>query len=310
MEVSVIIPTYNRPDYLSSAIASVYAQSFKHFEIVVVDDASTEDARSIVNRYNDGRIKYIVHEYREGEAGARNTGLANSHGQYIAFLDDDDEWLPQKLQLQHELLSKCPPNVGAVYAAVLCVSGDTGHILRQIIPEKKGYIYDDMVGNVVGMPSSMFLRRACFDRVGLFDKSIVYGTDYDMWIRISKHFCFEHIRDPLVKYRVHPNRMTNNVGLRIRGLEALMEKHRELFSTNKQIFSQHYLEYAHLCRKNGDLKKAWRASWEAVRLCPYEAKRSYPALLKLLILCMIGRSNFDRLRKLKSTWILKDSSEC
>lgn len=298
-EVSVIIPTYNRPHYLSSAIASVYNQTFHNFEIVVVDDASKEDIRSIVNRYTDGRIKYIVHTHNKGEAAARNTGLANSEADYIAFLDDDDEWFPQKLQLQYELLSNSPPTIGAVYTGQLWVEYDTGRILNQIIPDKRGNIYNHMmIDNAVGTPSSVTVRRDCFKTVGLFDERIHYPLDYDMWIRISKHYGFEYIRDPLVKYRVHPNRLSSDVGSVILGWEGLLKKHRQFFLTNKRAFSQHYRTLGHICRDIGMFEKSRDLLFAATRICPYEV-RNYTSLLKLLTFSLIGHSRYKMLQNFK-----------
>src|SRR5581483_7703419 len=99
-KVSVVVSTHNRAELLHAAIASVLSQSFQDFEILVVDDHSQDHTAQVVQRFRDGRIKYLRHETRRGGAAARNTGIQNSSGEYIAFLDDDDEWLPEKLETQ------------------------------------------------------------------------------------------------------------------------------------------------------------------------------------------------------------------
>ena len=96
-DVSVIIPTYDRSEFLRTAIASVLAQTLQDFEIIVVDDASADDTQEVVGNLDDGRIRYIRHEINKGVAATRNTGVLNSKGKYIAFLDDDDKWFPEKL---------------------------------------------------------------------------------------------------------------------------------------------------------------------------------------------------------------------
>jgi glycosyltransferase involved in cell wall biosynthesis len=113
--VSVIIPTYNRAEFLRLAITSVLNQTFQDFEIIVVDDASEDHTHEVVHNFRDKRIKYIHHEVNKRVAAARNTGVLNSSGAYIAFVDDDDEWLPKKLQMQVALLENSPSIVGGVY---------------------------------------------------------------------------------------------------------------------------------------------------------------------------------------------------
>ncbi|MFN3530991.1 MAG: glycosyltransferase family 2 protein [Candidatus Brocadia sp.] len=223
-KVSVIIPTYNRSEFLSSAIASVLNQTFQDFEIIVVDDGSKDNTPEVVNRLNNKKIKYIRNEINKGEAGARNTGIINSNSEYIAFLDDD-EWLPEKLTLQVDLLKNSPTKVGVVYTGYIEVDRTSQKILWKMVPVKKGNIYKDMfIKNYVGIPSTVIARRACFEKIGLFDESVVYPTDYDMWIRISKEFHFEYIKKPLVKYYIHKNTISSNSEIRIRGIETMLKR--------------------------------------------------------------------------------------
>ena len=118
-KVSVIIITHNRSNLLGAAITSVLNQTFQDFEIIVVDDASKDDTGNVVQTFDDKRIRYIRHETNKGHAAARNTGLQNAVGEYIGFLDDDDAWLPEKLQRQVALLDGSPAVVGGVYAGFL-----------------------------------------------------------------------------------------------------------------------------------------------------------------------------------------------
>ncbi len=120
-DVSVIIPIYDRSEFLCTAIASVLAQTLQDFEIIVVDDASADDTQEVVGNLDDGRIRYIRHEINKGVAATRNTGVLNSKGKYIAFLDDDDEWFPEKLKKQFDLLETRPRIVGGVYTGSLAV---------------------------------------------------------------------------------------------------------------------------------------------------------------------------------------------
>lgn len=291
-KVSVVIPTYNRPEFLSSAITSVLNQTFQDFEIIVVDDGSRNNTPEVVNRLNNKKIKYIRNEINKGEAGARNTGIMNSDSEYIAFLDDDDEWLPEKLALQVELLKNNPIKVGAVYTGYVEIDVTSQKVLWKMVPVKKGDIYKDMfIKNYVGIPSTVVARRECFEKVGLFDESVVYPTDYDMWIRISKEFYFEYIKEPLVKYHIHKNTISSNSEIRIRGIELMLKRYRWVFSSNCKAHSQYHIRLGILYCCNGSTKKGRESFLKAIRLYPFDV-RNYI----FLVVSLLGTNNFRRLQ--------------
>jgi len=217
-KVDVIIPTYNRAEFLQAAIGSVLNQSLDDLTLLVVDDASKDDTQAVVKALDDKRIKYICHTENRAEAVARNTGLSNGNAEFVAFLDDDDEWLPEKLRLTVDLLENSPSKVGGVYSGLFIIDKVTGVTHGCKLAERRGDIYLDMVRrNVVFTPSTVLLRRECFEKVGLFDESIPWMLDYDMWIRISREYHFECIKEPLVKYHVHENQISNNAAIRAKG---------------------------------------------------------------------------------------------
>lgn len=113
--VSIIIPTYNRSQLIARAVKSVLNQTYQNFELIIIDDGSTDNTRELVTSFNDERIRYIRHEENKGEAAARNTGLKAARCDYIAYQDSDDEWLPEKLARQIELLQDASPEVGVIY---------------------------------------------------------------------------------------------------------------------------------------------------------------------------------------------------
>ncbi|GAH83893.1 unnamed protein product, partial [marine sediment metagenome] len=121
--VSVIIPTYNRADMVGRAIQSVINQTYQDFEIIIIDDASTDNTREVAREFQERekRIKYFKHEINKGGGAARNTGIKNSKGEYIAFLDSDDEWYPEKLEKQIEIFNKNDENLGVVYSGVFYI---------------------------------------------------------------------------------------------------------------------------------------------------------------------------------------------
>ncbi|PJA63262.1 MAG: glycosyl transferase, partial [Candidatus Portnoybacteria bacterium CG_4_9_14_3_um_filter_44_9] len=124
LKVSVIIPTCNRPDLLPRAIKSVLSQIYQDFEIIVVDDGDKRSAENVVRQFKDNRIKYIKHVERKGGAAARNTGIKAAQGEFIAFLDDDDEWLPKKLEIQMRQFENTPNDVGFCFSAIININAD------------------------------------------------------------------------------------------------------------------------------------------------------------------------------------------
>jgi glycosyltransferase involved in cell wall biosynthesis len=279
---------------LRLAISSVFNQTFQDFEIIIVDDASKDQTADIVWASRDRRLKYIRHEANEGEARSRNTGVANAKGEYIAFLDDDDEWLPEKLSLQVEVLDNSPPRVGVVYTGMLRIDDGTGRTLNEWTPTKRGNIFTDLLsGNCVGTPSTVCLRRECFNTVGLFDPTIVFGPDYDMWIRVSEKYQFDYIRQPLIKYYIHSARLSTNHELIIAGIEAQLRKYTPLFALDKKNHSRRYSSLGVNYCFSGNFKKGREALLRAIRLYPFDVRHYYNLGLSLL-----GTNNFKRLKKL------------
>jgi glycosyltransferase involved in cell wall biosynthesis len=268
--------TYNRAAFFTG-VASVLA-SLDDFAIIVVDDGGDNTTKSVVNSFGDPRLRYVRNEKNMGEGRSRNVGISNSTAEYIAFLDDDDEWLPEKLQLQVDLLESQPVKVGGVYTSFTAVEVPSGEILYHRIVEKRGDVYQQMVQeNVVGTSSTVLLRRECFERVGPFDESIPYGLDYDMWIRISKEFHFECIEQSLVKYHVHEGQLTNDLERFIAGQEALLTKYDRFFASDRKSYSDRYAGLGLLYREKGDLWRAWQALLKAIKIDPSQ-KKNYHSL--------------------------------
>ncbi len=257
--VSVIIPTYNRAAFLRNAIESVLKQTFPDFEILVVDDASQVAVEEIVRECGDSRIRLLRHDRNRGEAPARNTGILYATGEYLAFLDDDDEWLPEKLEVQVSVLSRRPPSVGGVYTGFFVVEMTVGNILYTKIPTISGNIYPELLRhNVIGTPSTLMLRRACIEQVGLFDPSIVYGVDYDLYLRIARYFAFDCIGQPLVRYHVHDGRMSNDPDVLLLGMKALARRYgRERgFFLNRKVLGSCYFDAGTACIDRNQRKRA------------------------------------------------------
>jgi glycosyltransferase involved in cell wall biosynthesis len=146
-QVTVVIPTHNRAEFLHNAITSVLNQTFQCFEIIVVDDASTDNTVEVVNRFAEEKIKLVRHSTRKGGAAARNTGILNSCGEYIAFLDDDDEWYQEKLARQMDVMIKSGPEIAAVYTGYLIVERSSRNICGRMNPSHRGNLYSTLLAS-------------------------------------------------------------------------------------------------------------------------------------------------------------------
>ena len=210
-EVSVIIPTYNCARYLTEAIDSVLSQTFKDFEVLVIDDGSTDDTGAVVSRYG-APVRYVRQE-NSGVAVARNRGIEESRGRYVAFLDADDTWFPCKLEQQLDAFDK---NTGCrVCYSAFTVVDSTLVPLYINRSDRRGSALEDLLlrGNVVGSICTVLAERSLFSAIGGFDTTLSQCADWDIWVRLAVHTEFLYIDEPLVTYRHHGNMMSNNAPL-------------------------------------------------------------------------------------------------
>ncbi len=204
-KVSVITPTYNRASLIGQTIESVLHQTYQNFEFIIIDDGSTDNTEEVVNRYQDPRIVFVKQQSNGGAPAARNAGIKIACGQYIAFIDSDDLWLPTKLAVQVRYLDT-HPEFGVAYSDFYrfeygadgkrkkwCfgVRGATGNIFAQL--------YED---GFVGCLTVM-VRRECLQAVGLFDEELWRAEDYELWLRLAVRHQFAFIPQLLAEYRVH-----------------------------------------------------------------------------------------------------------
>ena len=209
VKVSVVVPAYNRAKMLPAAIDGVVAQSLADWEALIVDDASNDATRSVVEAYRDSRIKYLRHESNRGAAAARNTGMQVARGEYIAFLDSDDYWRPDKLALQVERLQSSPPDVGLVYTDVLYEHPD-GTTKRYGFGGREpleGWVFNELINHFVIRTSTVMIRREVMEAVGLFDESIISGQDLLYFASIAHRFQVSAIDDTLSIMRVHDSNL-------------------------------------------------------------------------------------------------------
>ncbi|MBI4712895.1 MAG: glycosyltransferase [Planctomycetes bacterium] len=203
-KVSVIIPTYNRAHLISEALESVFSQTYKNYEVIVVNDGSTDNTEEILNPYLE-RIKYIYKD-NGGVASAKNTGINNSTAPYIAFLGSDDLWLPNKLETQVQYLEKHPESAMVFSWAEAFENDARGNRIRKFDLK---YTDDDLSfrkllrGNFIPDLTALF-RRECLAKVGPFNEELKYGEDHEFWLRLVRHYPLARINSILALYRIHP----------------------------------------------------------------------------------------------------------
>lgn len=255
--VSVIMPTYNYGRFIERAIRSVQLQTYQDFEIVVVDDGSTDGTEEIVRRIDDKRIRYIKHPKNKGGNVARNTGIRAADGNYIAFLDSDDEWLPKKLALQIQMFSQSAKNVGMIYTGlnVIDVSGKKPSHIE--LPKASGQIFHLLLrGNyITGGGSSAVFKKECFETVGLFDETLPSGQEWEMILRIAKKYEINYVNEPLVKYYVHGSNTDSHPEKVIRGQELILSSHKNEYMQVPDLHALKYYELGIRCFNYGFMKR-------------------------------------------------------
>ena len=207
--VSVIIPNYNYASYVREAIDSVLAQDYPSVEVIVVDDGSSDDSRAVIESYGD-KVRAIFQQ-NQGVCATRNNGVKVSRGEFVAFLDADDAWMPSKISRQMERFAN--PDVGLVHVGVSHIDG-AGKVIREDVEGKEGRVASDLLllkPVILGGGSGVVIRRHIFDAVGGFDTRLSTSADWELYYRIATRCEVAFVPEALVRYRVHGSNMHNNI---------------------------------------------------------------------------------------------------
>lgn len=258
MKISVVIPTYNRKKYIKRAIDSVIRQSYKSFEIIVIDDGSTDGTYELIKQsYSSSQIS-LKKQKNKGVSAARNKGVKLAKGDWIAFLDSDDEWFENKLELQAREIKKSK-------TFMICHTNEiwirNGIRVNQMKKHQKygGAIFKKCLDMCRISPSSVMIHRRIFDEIGLFDEDLIICEDYDLWLRISSKYPVLYIDSMLIKkFGGHEDQLSKNINgieqFRIQSLEKILKtlplKHSYFNSAKNMVLKKLRIYRSGLIKRN------------------------------------------------------------
>ena len=248
--VSVVIPSYNRAHQLGRALRSVLAQTFQDWEVIVVDDASKDNSEEVVKALHDGRIRYLRHESNRGGSAARNTGIRAATGEYVGFLDSDDEWLPEKLAIQLEVFKTSDlEQLGVVTCPKFMVYDGRQKVRppRRKRPFARGWVYKQLLRRHMVVPwgtSSLLVRRDALTEENLFDESLPHSQDWDFIFRLSRQWQIETVETPLILFHCHSGPSIGRSGKDVEAAEHIISKYHSELSAEPAILAQSYYRLA------------------------------------------------------------------
>ncbi len=302
-KVSIVIPAYNTMTFLPETLETVWTQTFPEFEVLIINDGSTDNLEHWVEQQTDPRLR-MISQPNQGLAMARNAGIKAAQGEYIALLDADDLWEPTKLEQQVACLDH-NPNVGLVYtwtALVDHTGQPSGHIIASQV---EGEVWQPfLTQNWITCGSNPLIRRTCFDQVGFFDPQTRGAEDWDMWLRLAQQFQFAVIKAPLVKYRQSINSMSKDCDLMWAAARAVIEKQfqdqpTDLLYLRNHCYSAQALYLGWRALDAGDTQKSWHFLGQACahRLQVTVSLKWLRLFIGILLLQCLGDRYFVGLRQ-------------
>jgi glycosyltransferase involved in cell wall biosynthesis len=287
--ISVVIPAYNRVATIRAAIDSVLRQSRRDFELLVVDDGSSDGTPEAVRAIDDPRLRLIATPRNMGAGAARNLGICEARGTWIAFQDSDDEWLPLKLEKQMARLEAPGAGYVAAYCGMLVLgrpegaregaSGDAARIDLRYIPNPaisrdrtEGAILPELLRTSLISTQMLIARRDHLLAIGGFDETLPILIDWECALRLAPRGPIAFVDEPLVFQRYSPNSLTLDAAKRQATRMRIVAKHRALFDAAPRALAQQYYRDAHALRLRGDFAAARASLARACRLDPRRAR--------------------------------------
>ncbi|MFP4185622.1 MAG: glycosyltransferase family 2 protein [Thermoplasmata archaeon] len=283
-DVSVILPTFNREDKVGRAIQSVLNQTYKNFELIVVDDASTDNTSEVVKYFDDDRIVYHRNESNLGGGGSRNIGIELSKNDLIAFLDDDDEWLPTKLEKQIEIIKESPSSCCGVYTGLKKIMDD--QVVSEKINHKEGDLFYELLWkNIIGSTSVVLLKKEPVNEVGAFKESLPASQELELYLRLSREYEFRCVPQSLVRYHVHrDDRITTDHSKKLHAKKYIYREYEEHIKAVPRLHAKYLYEMAYHEQKLGNEETAMKMFKRAFVLSPLSLKYLIKKYLSKMIL--------------------------
>ncbi len=287
--ISVIIPTYNRAHLVGRAIRSVLAQTFRHWELLVVDDGSTDNTEEVIQGFLvDPRIGYLRHQSCSGVSAARNTGIRAARAEYIAFLDSDDEWLAEKLERQLEVFRSSPlDGLGLVLCGIYTVEDGVVSGVNTGPRRARGWFHEEALAGGFGpmTPSTWLLRRSAFSRLPLFDPTFQGLEDRDHLIRTTRLCQAAWVMEPLVRWHSGSgNQNSMNAGNGFQSRLRFMEKYAGELAQRSHLRSSLHQKAAAFCYDMGDMRGVRHHLRLSIRASP-----SHPKVYLLVAAAWFGK---------------------
>jgi glycosyltransferase involved in cell wall biosynthesis len=235
--VSIIIPTYNRGYLVSRALESALDQTYQNTEIIIVDDCSTDNTEAIVKNFPDPRIQYIRHSQNKGASAARNTGIKIALGDFIAFLDSDDEYLPEKIEKSMAIFKNAPENIGMVCSNYYWIVNQEKRLALSeysLEDARKKWEFPAAGCSIV--------RKKVFSRIGFFDEELEASNDKDFAIRLCQKFSFYYLEEPLVTVHITQGSLSHSddIERRIRVRKKFLEKRYQDSPQSRSLFARYF----------------------------------------------------------------------
>ncbi|OGZ42308.1 MAG: hypothetical protein A3C80_00545 [Candidatus Ryanbacteria bacterium RIFCSPHIGHO2_02_FULL_45_43] len=301
-KVSILLPSYNRAYLLPFTIENILEQTWKDWELIIVDDGSLDNTDEVIKNFDDRRITYIKHQVNAGEAAARNTALAAARGEYIANQDSDDEWFPEKLEEEVYLLDRSPARVGAVYSSFhkTLFDGSEEIVPSAIHHQKEGNLVNTFLRSdfyITGQ--ALLIKKECYKNVGGYDEKLRVLNDAEFLIRLASQYEFVHNPHVRVRIKRFEDSISRNFKMRLVSREYILHKHEDLFKKFPDSFARYSYRIGHTHALLGNTDKARMYLRKAFVFSPLHIKYIAAFLLSLTASSWLYRT----LGRLKTKWM-------
>lgn len=285
-KVSVIIPTYNRAHLIERSINSVLQQTYDDLELIVVDDASTDNTSSVISKITDKRLRYFRNEKNIGPSKSRNKGIELAKGELIAFHDSDDEWCEDKLEKQINLLNNSSFEVAAVYCGMEFFNFETGEKIGEDLREVNfREVFKNGLHFLTPANVTVMIKKEVLNEVGKFDERLHAMEDTELAIRVSKKYSYGFVKEPLVKVTRNHNQLTANAKNYTEAKEFIYEKHKDylsnkiLYALCKDVANYHILK-GNYKKANEFVKNSFKHNINLKTVLQFTAINLFPALIR------------------------------